>query len=667
MAGFSTFDEMKLCQMVFAVVVIVLLVANSAGAEEESPYRKRPPPCSSEVYCHGDLLHTIQMASIYTDSKTFVDMKMKNSPNETLRLFQQFMDDADNQPTKTEIERFVNDTFDPAGSEFEDWDPADWTATPKFLDNIVDKDLRKFASDLNHIWKFLGRKMKDDVRINENQYSIIYVPNPVIVPGGRFREFYYWDSYWIIKGLLLSEMFTTVKGMLNNFVSVVDKIGFIPNGGRIYYKMRSQTPMLIPMVNEYLKTTQDWEWLEKNLWLLEKEFNFWMTNRTVEVEKDGVKYTLARYYEQSSGPRPESYREDFLTGQRFRTLEEKDKYYAELKTAAESGWDFSSRWFIHEGTNKGNLTNLETRSIIPVDLNSIIYRNAVLLAEYNDRMGNGTKAAKYRKIAAEWMKAVTAVMWHDEVGAWLDYDIINDIKRDYFYPTNILPLWTNCYDPGKRHDYVSKVLKYLEKSQIMLNLGGIPTTLEHSGEQWDYPNAWPPLQYFFVMSLNNTGDPWAQRLAYEISQRWVRSNFKAFNETHCMYEKYDATVSGGGGGGGEYEVQLGFGWSNGVVMDFLDKYGDRMTAENHFVQSDIVLNSAQTQATVSTAGQLLTGIIALIISIAAGFIGMVVYKRRHYYVPGPSTMPNKRNVGTVNSNLYRKRFAYTELKDMSND
>lgn len=180
---------------------------------------------------------------------------------------------------------------------------------------------------------------------------------------------------------------------------------------------------------------------------------------------------------------------------------------------------------------------MKTRYIIPVDLNTIIYRNAMLLAKYNQRMGNESKVAYYQKRAAEWKRAITAVLWHEEVGVWLDYDMLNDIKRDYFYPTNILPLWTDCYDLAKREEYVSKVLKYLEKNKIMLNLGGIPSTLEHSGEQWDYPNAWPPLQYFVIMALNNTEDPWAQRLAYEISERWVRSNYKAYNETHSMFEK----------------------------------------------------------------------------------------------------------------------------------
>ncbi|XP_033213513.1 trehalase-like isoform X2 [Belonocnema kinseyi] len=612
--GFTTL----LLQTAISILTILHIVVVTAGDGSESV---KPPPCPSEIYCHGELLHTIQMASIYPDSKTFVDMKMKNPPNKTLALFRELMNKTENAPTRIQIEEFVNKTFDPAGSEFEDWDPVDWKPKPKFLDKIRDENLKKFAEDLNHIWKLLGRKMKDEVKLNNELYSIIYVPNPVIVPGGRFREFYYWDSYWIVKGLLLSEMHNTVRGMLSNFVSVVEQIGFIPNGGRIYYAMRSQPPMLTPMVREYLRVTNDRKWLEENLWLLEKEFDFWMTKRTVQVEKDGKTYTLARYYEESSGPRPESYREDYLTSQSFRTAEEKDSYYAELKTAAESGWDFSSRWFILDGTNKGNLTNLKTRYIIPVDLNSIIYLNARLLAEFNEMVGNKSRVDYYLKKADEWQEAVTAVLWHDEVGAWLDYDILNDIKRDYFYPTNVLPLWTNCYEIAKKEEYVSKVLKYLEKTQIMLNLGGIPTTLEHSGEQWDYPNAWPPLQYFVIMSLDKTSDPWAQRLAYEMGQRWVRSNYKAFNETNSMFEKYDATVSGGYGGGGEYEVQLGFGWSNGIIMDLIDKYGDRLTADDQFLQNDVVQTSAQQQVAVSTAGQVMTGILALIISVAAGFIG----------------------------------------------
>lgn len=235
-------------------------------------------------------------------------MKMKFTVNETLRQFEEMMNSTGENPTKHDIELFLNKTFDPAGSEFEDWDPSDWVESPKFLNHVKDTDLRDWGSALNDLWKLLGRKVKDDVRDNSEQYSLIYIPNPVIVPGGRFREFYYWDSYWIVRGLLISEMFDTVKGMLSNFLSIVKTYGFIPNGGRIYYTMRSQPPLLIPMVQTYYQETKDLEFIRENIATLEDEFRFWMTNHTVEVDKDGVKYTLATYGEKSSGPRPESYR-----------------------------------------------------------------------------------------------------------------------------------------------------------------------------------------------------------------------------------------------------------------------------------------------------------------------------------------------------------------------
>lgn len=147
------------------------------------------------------------MARIYNDSKTFVDMKLKQSPDVTLKLFDEFMAKyVDQQPEKDEIQKWVEENFEERGKEFENWIPDDFKKNPDILNRINDKELRSFAENLNGIWLELGRKMKKDVADNPELYSIIYVENPVIVPGGRFLEFYYWDSYWIIRGLLLSEM-----------------------------------------------------------------------------------------------------------------------------------------------------------------------------------------------------------------------------------------------------------------------------------------------------------------------------------------------------------------------------------------------------------------------------------------------------------------------------
>ncbi|XP_059469468.1 trehalase isoform X2 [Neocloeon triangulifer] len=538
-----------------------------------------PPPCPSEIYCHGDLLKTVQMNSPYADSKTFVDMKMRFGVGETLLRFEQMMNSTGQNPGKHEIEIFLNNTFDPAGSEFEAWEPSDWKPKPKFLDEIVDPDLKDWGVQLNDLWKLLGRKIKDDVRVHPEQYSIIYVPNPVIVPGGRFREFYYWDSYWIVRGLLQSEMYNTVKGMLSNFLAIVDEFGFIPNGGRIYYSQRSQPPLLIPMMEAYYQQTKDLKFIRDNIGTLEKEIAFWMTNHTVDVDKDGKYYKLAVYGDRSSGPRPESFREDYETAHYFHTDEEREEYYSELKAAAESGWDFSTRWFVLDGTNQGNITNLKTRKIVPVDLNAFLFWDMQIVSDFYHLLGNEERSKFYKDKSETWLEAVTEVLWHEEVGVWLDYDLINEKKRDYFYPSNLAPLFTGCYDKKNEGDIVKGVMKYLQKTNVMVNLGGIPASLEHSGEQWDYPNSWPPLVYIMIYGLDRVDDTFAKELAYEIAERWIRANYKGFKETHAMFEKYDATIPGGYGGGGEYELQLGFGWTNGVIMDLLVKYGDRLTPQ----------------------------------------------------------------------------------------
>lgn len=152
------------------------------------------------------------MARIFNDSKTFVDMKLKQSPDITLKIFDDFMGKHNNTPSKAELESWVMENFDERGSEFENWIPDDFSKSPEILNKINDKELREFAANLNNIWLDLGRHMKREVIDNEDLYSIIYVDNPVIVPGGRFLEFYYWDSYWIIRGLLLTEM-TNVRGV----------------------------------------------------------------------------------------------------------------------------------------------------------------------------------------------------------------------------------------------------------------------------------------------------------------------------------------------------------------------------------------------------------------------------------------------------------------------
>jgi alpha,alpha-trehalase len=184
--------------------------------------------------------------------------------------------------------------------------------------------------------------------------------------------------------------------MLENFISIVQRFGFIPNGGRVYYSMRSQPPLLTPMIKTYVDTTKDIEFAVKYVDVLAAEFEFWMTNHTVEV----MGHTLARYGDKSSGPRPESYREDIETGNAFESEADKEEHYSELKAAAESGMDFSSRWFVNDaGENVGTLENLKTRYIVPVELNAILYWNAIIIAEFYNYAGNDSKKDEFMATA----------------------------------------------------------------------------------------------------------------------------------------------------------------------------------------------------------------------------------------------------------------------------
>ncbi|XP_060859891.1 trehalase-like [Metopolophium dirhodum] len=514
---------------------IIFQVFFTFGTWSSSANVSTTAACDSKIFCQGSILHTVQMSGLFHDSKTFVDMKTKCNYDVIKQLFNST--EWSKEPNNNKLNETINTCFEKEDSELIKWIPTDWVKNPKFLESIKDNVLKGWAYKINLIWKELGRTIIDDVRLKPTNYSLIYVPNPFIIPGGRFREIYYWDSFWIIRGLLICEMHITAKGMISNYISMIKTFGHVPNGGRIYYAKRSQPPMITPMIKSYVDATNDMTFVIENIHALEIEFQYWMTQHNVTISKNGKNYTLAVYRDYSTGPRPESYREDITKAQFFKTESERENFYSEIKAAAESGWDFSSRWFILNGTNKGNITNTKTRSIVPVELNALMFWNAKILSDFYREMNNTVKALKYEKISLEWNEAVTAVLWDEEIGVWLDFDVINNIKRKYFYPTNISPLWTGCYAKNQTEYFVTRVLDYLNQADVLKTLGGIPTTLSKSDEQWDQPNAWPPLQYITVMALESTGHKDAKKIASELASKWLCTNYVPFYNTSKMYEK----------------------------------------------------------------------------------------------------------------------------------
>ncbi|KAB0791763.1 hypothetical protein PPYR_03563 [Photinus pyralis] len=543
-----------------ALAIAIVLCATSACSEP------LPPPCDSDIYCHGELLHTVQMARIYEDSKTFVDKKLLHSPEETWTNFRTLMNATNNQPSKVEIAKFVDDNF-ADGNELDKWTPTDHVENPAFLMRIRNVTVREFAKNLTSRWPLLAVKIKEEVSANLDRYSLIPVPNGFVIPGGRFREFYYWDSYWILEGLLISEMFDTARGMIENFIFIVEKYGFMPNGGRIYYLNRSQPPLLTAMAHRYFTATSNTTWVRKHIHNIAKELRFWLDKRTVPVNVGGCNLTLARYSVPASGPRPESYREDYATAKGV------EQVYVDLKSGAESGWDFSSRWFFDEdGGNNANLSSIMTSRAIPVDLNAYLCGAFRDIAQMYLAIGDMDNSAFWKAKYTEWRRAVHVAFWNRYDGTWYDLDSQSLKQRRYFYGSNLAPLWSRCYESKRAPQLANATVSYLEREGILGYLGGVPTSVLNSGEQWDLPNAWPPLQDIAINGLRSTGDVRARSLANQLAHRWVDANILGFTTAGDMFEKYDAAVPGQYGGGGEYSVQTGFGWTNGVALKFIKQF-----------------------------------------------------------------------------------------------
>ncbi|KHN87722.1 Trehalase [Toxocara canis] len=635
------------------------------------------------IYCSGELLRAVNIHGIYNDSKTFVDMPMKQDPVFTINQFNaRFPNMTAEQIKREDLIAFLDEFFSPRGTELEECELSDWTPNPPQLMKIVDPVMRKYALDLNAIWRVLCRKAKPNLNwdrhslipvphefvvpggrflefyywdaywivkgllacgmntttkaminnlgsmakpnLNWDRHSLIPVPHEFVVPGGRFLEFYYWDAYWIVKGLLACGMNTTTKAMINNLGSMVDRFGFVPNGGRVYYLQRSQPPFLSGMAYEYFERTRDFDFLYSILPTLAKEFNFWQANRTVTVAGlNNQTYTVYRYRTACNTPRPESYREDITTATEV-PLEMRPQFYQDIGSAAESGWDFSTRWF----ADKKTLKTIETTSIAPIDLNALMCWNMDILEYLYKMAGNFEESRKYRNMREEFLYALQYVFYNTTIGAWFDYNIETRKHNVEFYPSIAVPLSGDCYQllnmakPQRIYNFMDKmgafkypggvptslienshqqwdfpngwsalnhmVIEGLRKSEnpemqeqkmgAFKYPGGVPTSLiENSHQQWDFPNGWSALNHMVIEGLRKSENPEMQEQAFKLAQKWVLGNYKVFNITGHMWEKYDVvgTVPQPGAGG-EYAVQPGFGWSNGAILDLLVTYKDRI-------------------------------------------------------------------------------------------
>ncbi|XP_039290147.1 trehalase [Nilaparvata lugens] len=535
-----------------------------------------PQGCNSEVYCNGDLLHEASLLGF-----NYLQLKLKKPESFVIARFKIMKAKKHGEAiTYTEMEDLIKENFE-NGNELEPWTPSDFNDHPRFLDEIDDPDYKVWAYELNQFWKILARKVSSDVERNPDHYSLIYVPNGFISPGGTSRELHYWDSYWLVKGLLLSDMHDTARGVIDNLLYLLKRYSFVPNANRMYFlNGRSAPPLLIKMVDDYYEKTRDDEFLREVVTELTFELNHWINYNMGPLTFNDKDYFMACYYVVSEEPRPESYRDDYMIARMFNTAKEKNKFYSNVHSATESGMDFTSRWFIRNKSNAGNTSDIATTEIVPVDLNAILHYNARKISEWYFKLGEDEKGAHYEVLSVIILKGINEVLWDKDEGMWFDYDNENQKRRKYFYASNLTPLWTKSYPTDwSKDELTNNVLFYLERMDLD-KFDGIPNSLTETGEKWDFPNAWAPLQSMIVEGLETLGTVAAKIKAYQLANRWIRTTYGGYKTSHVMYDRYDASAFGESRSDDDYSPQKGFGWTNAVVLQFLKEYGKMIGWEN---------------------------------------------------------------------------------------
>lgn len=490
----------------------------------------------------GDLFNEVQIKRIYGDGKTFVDLVPRKRTNEIMREYRLAKKDPD-----FNLSEFLSRHF----YEFAPHKERLYIMSP-------DRSPRQHVTEL---WPQLQRRNR------KNRGSLLALPYEYVVPGGRFSEQFYWDTYFIMLGLAADERWDLIEGMMKNYIYMIKKFGFIPTANRTYFLSRSQPPFFSHMVRLLAthkgRRSTYFEYLPHLL----AEYRFWQKGKSaVKSHIDSQAYArivrmpngavMGRYYDNQIAPRPESQYEDLETAE---NAANKDKIFLDLRAGAESGWDFSSRWF----RDPQDIRSIHTTDLIPVDLNCLLYDLEVLIAETYKDLKQPLLVKRFRRLAEQRADAIRRYCWDDEDEFFHDFDFRVGQTTKRATLAAVFPLASGVATP----EQAAAVARKLETD--FLKGGGLLMTLMDTGQQWDAPNGWAPIQWVAIKGLQRYG---YHDLANEIKHRWMSSTETVFSTRHKMIEKYDVVNESRMGGGGEYPLQDGFGWTNGVYAALHDEF-----------------------------------------------------------------------------------------------
>ena len=436
--------------------------------------------------------------------------------------------------------------------------------------------------------------------------GLLYLEHPYVVPGGQFNEMYGWDSYFIIRGLLRENRIGLAKGMVENFFFEIENYGGVLNANRTYYLTRSQPPFLSSMVLAVYEAQaqqghSDIQWLGRAYGLVGRDYEYWNKPHHVAGETG-----LSRYFDEGEGPVPEImgdpshyYRgvanyflihegiesphlifpdkrntSQNIVGPIFPTfvcdpgpidleaarcappdrLALTADFYKGDRSMRESGFDVSFRF---------GPFGADTHHYAPVCLNSLLYKTEKDLEKMAGLLGREDEAQHWRKKALERKQLIVKYLWDEKRGLFFDYDFMNRKRSSYEYATTFYPLWAGLASPEQAHAVMQKLALFEQQ-------GGIAMSRRATQAQWDYPYGWAPIQLLAVEGLS--------RYAYRKEGDRIAFNFlttvlRNFTHDGTIREKYDVTTESSDThiSAGYAQNVIGFGWTNGVFLELLNR------------------------------------------------------------------------------------------------
>jgi alpha,alpha-trehalase len=444
------------------------------------------------------------------------------------------------------------------------------------------------GENLEAIRQQLGRDMvaadfqKIDLRVlpqnlaDLREQGLLYLPQPYVVPGGRFNEMYGWDSFFIQIGLLRDGEIDLARNMASNFLYEILWYGKILNANRTYYLTRSQPPFLTQVLLGVYRRTHNREWLERALPEIEKCYRFWTTEPHLTPETG-----LSRYFDLGDGPAPEvlSSEKDAvgrthydLVKQYFRTHKIDDynvrEYYdarLDILTALFYKGDRSMRESGFDPSDRFGKFNVDIIHYNPVCLNSLLYLMEQQTAEIQRILRRPAEATKWEQRATARAARINRLLWDPQSGLYFDYEFVRHRLRRYPFATTFYPLWAGIAS-REQAAAVFRNVPLFEKP------GGLQTSTNVSGNQWDAPFAWAPLQMIAVDGLRRYG--YAAE-ADRISREFLSMVIEQYRRRGTIVEKYDAVRRSVDVSRdirfGYSSNEAGFGWTNGVFTKLLDE------------------------------------------------------------------------------------------------